>query len=66
MRALGRIEGKLDGMSEQADRLRADHDSLNNRVALLEKSETTARAWAAGAGFTGGGVFALLKAKLGL
>jgi len=36
MRALGRIEGKLDGVVASQVRLRGDHEAVEGRVRTLE------------------------------
>jgi hypothetical protein len=75
-RALGRIEGKLDGIIEEQRRLavfagetNARHEILANRVGGIENTLGKILGWAAGVGVTGGvtgaGVFATLARWLG-
>ena len=57
MRVLGQIEGKLDGvLDEQKD--------IGSRVRSLESKADRILGWAAGAGVAGGGLVAVLKAKI--
>lgn len=56
-RALGRIEGKMDGVLEE-------QRELGTRVRAVESKVDRILAWAAGAGAVGGGAIAFLKSKL--
>lgn len=57
MRALGQIEGKLDGVLEE-------QKDIGVRVRALESKADRILGWAAGAGFAGGGLVVAIKAKL--
>lgn len=48
MRAIGRIEGKIDGLLQSRDKAEEDHTVLSGRVSTLEAFRS--RAYGAGGG----------------
>jgi hypothetical protein len=60
-RALGRIEGKLDGIGHEQERIAAYMGQVTGRVGKLEARVASIFAWAAGFGAAGGVIFAIVK-----
>lgn len=58
MRALGQIEGKLDGIAEH-------QKDQGERLVHVEAKLNRILGWAAGAGAAAGGLIALIKSKVG-
>jgi hypothetical protein len=60
-RALGRIEGMLDGVQKELQRIAGYSASTSERVGALEQWKSRTIGLLAGAGAAGGGVAALVQ-----
>lgn len=59
-RALGRIEGKLEGIALEQQRIAEYVAATSHRVGSLERKASHRAGWLAGIGATGGGVGAFV------
>jgi hypothetical protein len=60
-RALGRVEGSLDGLHGKFDSLSTQHAEIIKRVAHVEKKQNYIIGWAAGGAAIAGGILSLLE-----
>lgn len=56
VRAVGRIEGKLDGMAVEQERTTRYAQATSARVGALERASAGMKGWAAGAGAAAGAI----------
>jgi hypothetical protein len=61
LRALGRIEGQLEGIQREQARSATYTIQTSERVGKLERATSYRTGWAAGAGAAGGLLFTLLR-----